>query len=575
MTELLRFHDWSVGFAGSGTLLLRDVELTVAAGESVALVGPSGSGKTLLARAALGLLPPAAVARGQVLWRGMDPACVQPGGWAAVRGRGPTWLPQEPLAGLNPLRTIGAHITEAAQIHLGLDRAAARHHAAALLAELHLPDAERLLDAWPHELSGGMRQRALLAAALACNPELLIADEPTSSLDTTVQRELLAVLDAARRQRGMALLFITHDRDLVPLVAGRCLEIREGRVVEVAVACAPTASSGSGKPGAEAGAQEVAVRWPALSARGIVVRHGAPGSHAAVADVDLDLWAGRAVGLVGESAAGKSSLARALAGHLVPAAGEITVAGSPLDRRVRGAAARANRRRVQMLFQDAGASLNPRQRVGEALAEAAGRNASRPVEALLEEVGLEAGLAARYPHALSGGQRQRVALARCLAADPAVLVADEPTSALDGAARRQVLELLAAVMRKRGLAVLLVTHDLDAALAFCDEIVVMHGGVVVERAPAGAVLRHPHSRQLLDCRPSVLASAREWRPAVEPGTAGAPSRSRPGCPSAGRCPLQNASCFKELPPLRELSRGHWLRCPPAAELPSPQFIDTL
>ncbi|MBK7189757.1 MAG: ATP-binding cassette domain-containing protein [bacterium] len=314
MTELLRFQDWSVGFAGSGALLLRDVELTVAAGEAVALVGPSGSGKTLLARAALGLLPPAAVARGQVLWRGMDPG-VQPGGWAAVRGRGPTWLPQEPLAGLNPLRTIGAHITEAAQIHLGLDHAAARHHAAALLAELHLPDAERLLDAWPHELSGGMRQRALLAAALACNPELLIADEPTSSLDTTVQRELLAVLDAARRQRGMALLFITHDRDLVPLVTGRCLEIREGRVVEVAVACAPTAAPGSAKPEAEAGAQEVAGRSPALAARGIVVRHGAPGSPAAVADVDLDLWAGRAVGLVGESAAGKSSLARALAGH--------------------------------------------------------------------------------------------------------------------------------------------------------------------------------------------------------------------------------------------------------------------
>jgi len=229
-----------------------------------------------------------------------------------------------------------------------------------------------------------------------------------------------------------------------------------------------------------------------------------------------------------------------------------------------------------MLFQDAGASLNPRQRVGDALAEAAGAAHPGTVSRLLAEVGLEASLAMRHPHALSGGQRQRVALARCLATDPAVLIADEPTSALDGGTRARVMELLTRVMAARGLAVLLVTHDLDTALSFCDELLVMHSGLIIERAPAAsfALLRHPHSRRLLDCRPAALASSSGWRDApAAPAPAG--GRSFSGCPLAGACPLQNASCFKELPPLAELAPGRWLRCPPASELPPPQFIDTI
>jgi peptide/nickel transport system ATP-binding protein len=305
----------------------------------------------------------------------------------------------------------------------------------------------------------------------------------------------------------------------------------------------------------------------------VVVRYGPRGTPPAVAGVNLDLWPGRAVGLVGDSGAGKSSFARALCGHLAPAAGTVEVAGC------KRSGSRASRRRVQMLFQDAGASLNPRQSVGAALAEAAagGGAAGVPPERLLEEVGLEPALAARYPHALSGGQRQRVALARCLAADPSVLIADEPTSALDEVSRRQVLDLLGAVMAARGLAVLLITHDLDAAAAFCDELQVMVAGLIVERAPSGSLerLRHPQARLLLACRPAALAAQPHWNtPPASPGAGRAVGASS-GCPLAGACAHQNASCFKELPPLAELAGGHWLRCPPAGELPLPQFIDTL
>lgn len=575
MADLLRLESFGLAFAGADRPVLEGLDLCVADGEAVALVGPSGSGKTMLARAALGLLPPAARTDGRVLWEGREPGR-HPGGWAALRGGGLTWLPQEPLGGLNPLLTVGAHVIEAVRRHQGLGRAGARDCAVALLAELELPDPSRLLGAWPHELSGGMRQRVLLAATLACRPRLLIADEPTSSLDTTVQRELLAVLDRARRARGTALLFITHDRHLVPLVAERCVELREGRAVEVplhlgAGAPAPVAATG---PPAPPGAR------PALAARGIVVRHRGQ-AVPAVGGVDLELWAGRATGLVGESAAGKSSLARVIAGHLRPESGTVSVDGRLRDPRFRGAPGRALRRRVQMLFQDAGASLDPRQRIDEALREAAG---SRTVDAarLLGEVGLAPELARRYPHALSGGQRQRVALARCLAADPSVLVADEPTSALDAHAGRQVLDLLGAVMAARGLAVLVVTHDLDAALGFCSELVVMHGGVVIERAAGGPPgrWRHPHTRRLLDCRPSVLAAiARADGSPLPPSRRIEAGDRRPqpgqGCPATAACPLRNDTCFKELPALREVAPGHWLRCPPAAELPLPQFIDTL
>ena len=576
MAELLRLESFRLWFTGAGRPVLDGLDLAVGEGESVALVGPSGAGKTMVARAALGLLPRAAHSGGRLLWEGREGSGID-GGWAALRGRGLTWLPQEPLAALNPLLTIGAQVAESARLHQGLDRAAARDCARDLLAELELPDPDRVLRAWPHELSGGMRQRALLAATLACRPRLLIADEPTSSLDTTVQRELLSVLARVRRARGMAMLFITHDRHLVPLVASRCLELRDGRAVEVPLRPGP-APAGSRVAGAPRSGQGA----PVLAARGIVVRHRGQ-ALPAVAGVDLELCPGRATALVGESAAGKSSLARVLAGHLRPSAGEVSVDGRARDPRFRGPDGRAQRRRVQLLFQDAGASLDPRQRVGDALGEACGGR-EVAIAPLLAEVGLAPELAARHPHALSGGQRQRVALARCLAADPAVLVADEPTSALDAGASRQVLDLLRSVMDARALAVLVVTHDLDAALSFCDELVVMHGGVVIERAaPAdGTAWRHPHVRRLLASRPRVLAAAASTGEVQRRLPDGPVAGSRSGiaglgigCPAAAGCPLRNDTCLKELPPLREVSPGHWLRCPPAAELPPPQFIDTL
>ncbi len=567
MSELLRCVGLSLRFAGAAAPLLREVDLSLSAGEAVALSGPSGGGKTMLARALLGLLPAGVHRDGRLLWEGEDPADARDG-WVRVRGCGISWLPQEPLGGLNPLLRVGAQVAESARLAGAGSPAAARRVALDLLAELQMPDPERAFAAWPHQLSGGMRQRALLAAVLARGPRLLVADEPTSSLDTSVQRDLLAVLDRARRARGLSLLFITHDRDLAMLVAGRRLEIRDGRVAAADDDPAPRAAATPWRSGGDTSRPAQA----ALVATAVSVRY--PGSRVdAVAGVDLELRPGRAVGLVGESGSGKTTLVRALAGHLAPGAGDVTIAGGPLP-------GRQARRRVQMLFQDAGASLNPRQKVGDALREAAaaaGGDERDPVPRLLAEVGLPVELAGRHPHALSGGQRQRVALARCLAAAPEVLVADEPTSALDAASRDRILALLGAVMASRGLALLLVTHDLDIASAFCDEIMVMHAGRIVERAPASALasLRHPHARRLLQCRPAALAALPQWQEippregseGAEPGAA--------GCPLAGACPLQNASCFKELPPLAPLSPGHWLRCPPASELPPPQFIDTL
>ena len=481
-----------------GRSITEGVSFEIAPGEALGIVGESGSGKSLTLRAIAGLLPNGvAQTSGEVAF----------GGAVGM-------VFQDPLSALDPLTRVGTQLREAC-VAAGESDPAARVRE--LLGEVRLGDPERIARAYPHELSGGQCQRIVIAMALAGRPAVLLADEPTTALDATVQREVLALLATLRRERGLTLVFVSHDVAVVAAMCERVAVMRAGRIVEAgptatvlaqpeypytrellaAIPRAPRPAASTATP--EALGETASDGAPVLAVRDLRVRYG---GREAVREVTFEVRG--ALGLIGESGSGKTTIARAIAGELTPAGGEVVFAGE--------------RTEIQLIPQDPTSSLNPRRTVGATLAEALrahdrrarkrGGETTARVIALLAEVGLAPEHAGRYPHELSGGQRQRVAIARGLAAEPRILIADEATSALDVSVQAAILALLARLRRERGLALIVISHDLAVVSALCDDVVVLRDGAVVEQGPDALVRpREPYTRELVDAIVHLPAGA--------------------------------------------------------------------
>jgi len=496
--------------------VVRDVSLHIHDGEIVGLIGESGSGKSLTALAALGLVSGHPDIKGQILWKGQDLIGLGESAWRTTRSGQIGIVFQDPMNSLNPLMTLGAQILEAMPTRRGASRRDRLNAAAELLGEVGLRDPERLLRRYPFELSGGQQQRAMIAMVLAAEPSLLIADEPTTALDVTTQAQVLALLRTVQSRRRMAMLFISHDLDVVMSMADRVAVMRYGSLVECgatdAILHRPQHEYTRELVGAHKGrstrraARSTAVGEDAIRATGVCVDYGhGRGKSRALHGIDLHLRQGTTLGIAGESGSGKTTLARMLVGLVPPATGSVLVCGmDPVDPRQRTAFART----CQYVFQDATGSLNPRRTILQALAEplravepAITRDATiRRCEAMLEEVGLDGSLLSRFPHQLSGGQRQRVVIARALAMRPKVLICDEPVSALDATVRNQVLDLLARLRDAHGLTLVFIGHDLAVMQSLTDEVLVLRQGRIVEHGATEAVFgnpRAPYTRELL------------------------------------------------------------------------------
>jgi peptide/nickel transport system ATP-binding protein len=521
MSELLRIEDLTLA-SDAGAVLLDRLSLSVGSGEIVALVGESGSGKSIAARAILALLP-RGVRRtgGDVAFEGRDPAALSPRELRRLRGGAVGMVFQEPMVSLNPAMTIGRQLDEGLRLHRDLSAASRRAAALAMLRRVRIADPERTLGSYPHEFSGGMRQRIMLAAVMLPKPRLLIADEPTTALDTLSQREVLDLMAELAAEEGAAILLITHNLGLVARYARRVVVLEKGRMVEAGpvaevlrapkqaytrrlVASLPRRMPARPRPaGADLlSVQDLTVRY---------TRRGQAGDFAALDGVSLTLRESEMVAVVGGSGSGKTTLGRAILGLAPVTSGEVRLAS--LDPRAKRRAERLAFRRIsQLVFQDPYSSLDPRMRVAEIVGEPLRRLAElgraervRRVDEVLGEVGLSA-LARRFPHQMSGGQRQRVAIARALVSRPRFVVADEPVSALDATIQAQVLELFRKLQAQYGFACLFITHDLGVVGEIADRIIVMREGRIVEEGPRDAVLDHPSdpfTRELLAATPTV------------------------------------------------------------------------
>jgi peptide/nickel transport system ATP-binding protein len=520
---------------------VENVSVALGRDEIVCIVGESGSGKSVMARAALGLFPSRHVrpSAGRILFRGENVLTATEQRLRELRGSRLAMIFQEPMTALNPLLTIGRQIEEAIEVHQPRSSEPRRKRVLDMLASVHLPDPQAIYGAYAHQVSGGQRQRAMIAMALVLEPDVLIADEPTTALDVTTQAQILALIREVQRARHMGVLFITHDFGVVAEIAHRIVVMQHGRVVEQGAATdileAPRedytrmllAAVPSLVPAArnkDFSPEAVALHVAGLdknyrSRRGFFGR--SVGSVHAAKGVRFEIRRGETLGIVGESGSGKSTVARCVTRLVEPDAGEIRI-GNVDFAALSQAALRPVRKRIQIVFQDPYSSLDPRHTVGNLIAEGPivhGMPASKALQRareLLELVGLDARAADRYPHEFSGGQRQRIGLARALALDPEILVADEPVSALDVSVQEQVLRLLAEIRDRLGLTMLFITHDLRVAAQVCDSIAVMRYGEIVEMGTTKSVFaqpRHAYTRELLAAVPGRAWSERRTRTA--------------------------------------------------------------
>ncbi|MDG3579650.1 ABC transporter ATP-binding protein [Rhizobium sp. YJ-22] len=569
--------------------VIRDISLHVDAGETVAIVGESGSGKSVTALSTMRLLPAGkARCEGRILLQGKDLLQAYEAEMRSVRGGSIGMIFQEPMTSLNPVFTIGNQLAEALVLHQNLSWSAAEAEALRMMERVRIPAAKTRLHEYPHKFSGGMRQRVMIAMALACRPKLLIADEPTTALDVTIQAEILHLIRELQREENMGVLMITHDMGVVAEVADRAVVMFRGDMVETGrtqdIFAAPArvytksllasiprlgtmgeakapkrfpevdAETGEAIDGREAKAVP-AEAAPILQVSDLTIRFDLPtGRVHAVEGVSFDLRPGETLSLVGESGCGKSTTGRAIIRLNNPTAGVIKVEGRDVLQ-AGGRDMRAVRRTAQMIFQDPFASLNPRITIGSAIAEpmlAHGlmgkREAKARVVELLDQVGLSAAMAERFPHEFSGGQRQRVSIARALALDPKLIVADEAVSALDVSVKAQVCNLLLDLQEKRGLSYLFISHDMAVVERMSHRVAVMYLGEIVEIGPRAAIFdnpQHPYTQRLIAAVPIPDPSRR--------------GKARPPLGEEIKSPVRP---FDYVPPkriYREVSSGHFVQ----------------
>ncbi|PLX59843.1 ABC transporter ATP-binding protein [Sedimenticola selenatireducens] len=634
------------------------VDLEIRKGETFALLGESGCGKSMTALSIMRLLPPAGRIVGGNVTLGRTALLELPEyAMREERGGRMAMIFQEPMTSLNPVLTIGRQIGEAVKIRDGADSRAVAQRVVELLRSVGIPDPERRINEYPHQLSGGMKQRVMIAMALAGRPDLLIADEPTTALDVTIQAQVLALLKELQQQTGMAILLITHDLGVVAEVADRVAVMYAGQIIEVATrerffghAQHPYSQKlFQSLPNAEKRSKQLAVirgsvpplnqvftacrfidrcdrafedcetapGWtvlePGQGARcylaghqdGVTIVEVAEADHTpvnaatslepllvvdrlkvhfpihkgvfkrtvgqvrAVDGVSLSIAPGKTLALVGESGCGKTTVGKGILQLVRPTAGTVGFAGDELTR-LKGSALRARRSELQIIFQDPVASMNPRMLVGDIIeegmkAQRIGRSAeqrrSRVME-LLEQVGLPADAAGRYPHEFSGGQRQRICIARALAVDPKLIICDEPTSALDVSVQAQILNLLKRLQNSRGLAFLFITHNLSVVSYLADEVAVMYLGRIVERGEVGQLLaapKHPYTQALLSAVPVADPDLKREVIRLE-GDMPSPANPPVGCHFHPRCPVAMPQCRERYPDLIRLNDGRQVSC---------------